>query len=299
MYLSTQGREKVIGKRAFMKIKSKKLRIFLSRKLSVAAAVILIIMMLSVFIGPHFTRFSPTEINIERRLSGISSEHWLGTDEIGRDFFARIVHGGQITMGIALFGVALGASVGLLLGIVSGYYGGVLDALLSRFIDILMAIPGLMIATIALGILGPGGINTGIAVGVSAIPAFMRMTRATVISVKETDYVKSCRIMGGSNLRIIVKHILPSAWPMIVVMFTLGLGTAVLTSSALSFLGIGVNPPTPEWGALISSGRTMMLAFPLGILAPGLAITLVVMCTSLIGDGLRDALDPKTNIETK
>jgi len=281
-----------------MKIKSKKLRIFLSRKISVVAAVILIIMMLGMFIGPYFTRFSPTDINIDRRLDGISREHWLGTDEIGRDMFARIVHGGQTTMGIALFGVSLGAVFGLLLGIISGYYGGMLDAVLSRFIDILMAIPGLLIATIAVGIIGPGGINTGIAVGIASIPSFMRMTRGTVIAVKETDYVKSCRMMGGSNIRIIINHILPSIWPITVVMFTLGLGTAVLTSSALSFLGIGVNPPASEWGALISVGRHMMLAFPMGVVAPGLAITLVVLCTSLVGDGLRDALDPKSNEDT-
>jgi len=281
-----------------MKIKSKKLRIFLSRKISVVAAVILIIMVLGMLVGPYFTRFSPIEINVDRRLEGMSREHWLGTDEIGRDMFARIVHGGQMTMGIALFGVSIGAVFGLLLGIVSGYYGGLLDAVLSRFIDILMAIPGLLIATIAVGIIGPGGINTGIAVGIASIPAFMRMTRGTVIAVKETDYVKSCRVMGGSNGRIIVNHILPSIWPITVVMFTLGLGTAVLTSSALSFLGIGVNPPASEWGALISTGRHMMLAFPMGVVAPGLAITLVVLCTSLVGDGLRDALDPKSNAET-
>jgi len=255
-------------------------------------------MTLLVFVGPYFTRFSPNEINVTRRLEGASREHWLGTDAAGRDQFSRLVHGGQVTMGIALFGVSMGTLFGLLFGVISGYYGGVLDSVLSRFIDILMAIPGLMIATVAVGILGPGGINTGIAVGVASIAPFMRMTRGSVISIKETDYVKSCRVVGGSNLRIIMTHILPSVWPLIVVMFTLNLGMAVLTSSALSFLGIGVNPPTPEWGALVSEGRTRMLTFPLGILMPGVAITLVVMCTSLVGDGLRDALDPKSTINT-
>jgi len=281
-----------------MKIKSKKLRIFLNRPLSVAAAVIFIGILLLVFIGPHFTRFSPIEMDLDRRLLGISSEHWLGTDFAGRDQFSRIVHGGQTTMNIAFSGVFMGAFFGLLLGIVSGYYGGVSDALLSRVTDVLMAIPSLMIATIAAGILGTGGNNTAIAVGIASIPLFMRMTRATVLSVKELDYVKSCRMIGGSNLRIIVKHILPSVWPLLIVMFTLNLGTAVLTASALSFLGIGISPPAIEWGSLLSEGRTRMLQFPLGIIAPGIAITLVVMCTSLIGDGLRDALDPKSSVDT-
>ena len=276
-----------------MKIKSKKLRIFLSRKISVAAALILILIALGVFVGPYFTQ-SPYEIAVERRLEGISREHWLGTDHAGRDLFARIVHGGRLSIGIALFGVSIGVFFGLTLGLISGYYGGVIDSVFSRLIDILMAIPGLLIATIAVGILGPGIINTGIAVGISSIPPFMRMTRGSVISVKEADYVKSCRVIGGSNLRIVLMHIMPSVWPLLAVMFTLNLGTALLTASALSYLGIGVNPPTPEWGSLVSTGRTMMLAFPLGILAPGIAITLFVLCTSLVGDGLRDALDPKS-----
>jgi len=277
-----------------MKIKSKKLKTFLSRPLSVAATVVFALLMLLVFIGPYFTRFSPTEINIDRRLLGVSSEHWLGTDAAGRDQFSRVVHGGQLTMGIALMGVSIGTFFGLLFGLASGYYGGLLDSILSRLMDILMAIPGLMIATVSVGILGNGAFNLGIAVGIASIPLFMRMSRAVAISVKETDYVKSCRVIGGSNLRIITMHIMPSVWPLIVVMFTLNLGTAVLTASAITFLGIGVSPPDVEWGLLLSEGRSRMLQFPLGIIAPGIAITLVVLCTSLIGDGLRDALDPKS-----
>jgi len=277
-----------------MRVKNKKLRIFLSRKISVLAALVLIIMLFGAVVGPSLTRYSPYQIDVGRRLDGISRYHWLGTDAIGRDLFTRIVHGGQISMGIAIFGVSIGVIFGLLLGLISGYYGGVIDSLFSRLIDILMAIPGLMIATVAVGIMGPGGINTGIAVGISTIPSFMRMTRGSVIAVKETDYVKSCRAIGASNLRIIMTHILPGIWPLAVVTFTLNLGTALLTASALSYLGIGVNPPTPEWGALVSAGRTMMLAFPLGVIAPGIAITLFVLCTSLVGDGLRDAFDPKS-----
>ncbi|MCL2564524.1 MAG: ABC transporter permease [Defluviitaleaceae bacterium] len=277
-----------------MKIKSKKLRIFLSRKISVLAALVLVLMTFAAFAGPYMTSRSPYEQDISLRFEGISREHWLGTDYIGRDMFTRIIHGGQISMGIALFGVTIGVVIGLLLGFLSGYYSGITDSIISRFIDMLMAIPGLMIATITVAILGSGGINTGIAVGLSTIPSFMRMTRASVISIKETDYVKSCRIIGVSDIRIIMTHIMPGVLPLIAVTFTLNLGTALLIASSLSYLGIGVNPPTPEWGALLSSGRHMMLSWPLGVIAPGIAITLFVLCTSLVGDGLRDAFDPKS-----
>ena len=277
-----------------MKIKSKKLKIFLSRKISVIAAIGLIIMLFAAFVGPFLTSRTPYEMDFHNIFSGISRENWLGTDHAGRDLFTRIIHGGQLSIGLALFGVSIGVSFGLVFGLISGYYGGIPDALISRFIDFLMAVPAFMIAIISLALLGPGGINTGIAVGVSTIPLFMRMTRSQVIAIKESDYVKSCRIIGVSDLRIIMTHILPGIWPLIAVTFTLQLGTALLTAAALSFLGIGVNPPTPEWGSLLSAGRTHMLAFPLGIMAPGIAITLFVMCTSLIGDGLRDALDPKS-----
>ncbi|MCL2565030.1 MAG: ABC transporter permease [Defluviitaleaceae bacterium] len=277
-----------------MKIKSKKLKIFLSRKISVIAAIGLVLMLFAAFAGPFLTSHDPNEMDFNNRFGSISRENWLGTDWSGRDMFTRIIHGGQVSIGLALFGVSIGVSFGLIFGLISGYYGGVTDALISRFIDFLMAVPAFMIAIISLALLGPGGINTGIAVGVSTIPLFMRMTRSQVIAIKDSDYVKSCRIIGVSDSRIIVTHIMPGIWPLIAVTFTLQLGTALLSTAALSFLGIGVSPPTPEWGSLLSSGRVNMLAFPLGIMAPGIAIMLFVMCTSLVGDGLRDALDPKS-----
>jgi len=278
-----------------MKIKSKKLKIFLSRKLSVVAAVIFIFMMLALIIGPFITPHDPHQMYLPSRFHGISGTHWLGADHLGRDLFTRIIHGGILSVGLAFFSVSLGLSIGTLFGLISGYYGGILDGLISRFIDFLMAVPTFMIAIISLTILGSGGINTGIAVGVSLIPLFMRISRSQVIEVKESDYVKACLITGMSSLRIITNHILPGIFPILIVTFTLNLGKALLASSAIAFLGIGVNPPNIEWGALLSAGRDtmIMLYFPLGIIAPGLAIMLFVMCTSLIADGLRDALDPK------
>lgn len=277
-----------------MKIKNKRLKIFLSRKLSVAAAIVFTIMIFGATAGPFLTRHDPIALDARNRFQSISSTHWLGTDASGRDTFTRMVHGAQLSMGLALFGVSIGLSFGLIFGLASGYYGGFLDSLISRFIDFLMAVPTFMIAIISLLLLGSGGINTGIAVGISSIPLFMRMTRGQVIAIKNLEYVKSSRMIGLSDFRIIMTHIIPGILPLIVVTFTLQLGTALLASSALSFLGIGVNPPTPEWGSMVADGRPFMRSDPIAIMAPGIAITLFVMCTSLIGDGLRDALDPKT-----
>jgi len=277
-----------------MRIKNKKLRIFLSRKVSVGALLVLMLMVFGAIAGPSLIMHDPMALNAHNRLQGVSWDHWMGTDAFGRDIFTRLVHGAPISMGLALFGVSIGFSFGLVFGIISGYYGGLLDALLSRAIDFLMAIPPLMIGIFSLIILGSGGINTGIAVGISSIPLFMRMTRGQVIIIKNLDYVKSSRMIGLSDFRIIITHILPGIMPLIVVTFTLQLGMALLLSSTLSFLGIGVNPPTPEWGSIMADSRTRMLSFPLGTIAPGIAITLFVMCTSLIGDGLRDAFDTKT-----
>jgi len=276
-----------------MRIKNKKLRILLSRKLSVAAAVVLIIMILTAFIGPFLTTYDPHEMDLSRRYAGISREHWLGADHMGRDLFTRIVHGGQTSIGLAFFGVSIGVSFGLLLGLISGYYGGIIDVLASRFIDFLMAVPTFMIAIISLAILGSGGINSGIAVGISTIPLFMRIARAQVLVVRESEHVKAALMTGVSDLRIIMTYILPEVLPLIVVAFTINLGTALLTISILAYLGIGVTLPTIEWGSIMSGGRGVMIAFPLGVIAPGIAVTLFVTCTSLLGDGLKDAFDPK------
>ena len=273
-------------------MKNKKLKIFLSRKISVVAAVLLLFMMLVAFIGPFLTVHDPDSGNIWNAGQGMSREHWLGTDHIGRDFFTRIIHGMRLSIGLALFGVSIGLSFGLVFGLISGYYGGVTDAVISRFNDFLMAVPTFMIAIISLAILGSGGINTGIAVGLSGIPSFMRITRSQVIAVKDLDYVKSCRITGMSDTRIIIRHILPGVLPIIAVTFTLNWGAALLTATTISFLGLGVNPPTSELGALVNSGMGAVRNNPGGVIFPTIPITLFVMCTSLIGDGLRDAFDP-------
>ena len=284
------------GLSEYMKIKSRKINKFLKLKISVFAAALLILMVLTAIFGPELCKYSPYAQNQDNRFAPVSKEHWLGTDYAGRDTFTRVVYGAKISLGLALTGVGIGLITGVSLGLISGYYGGAIDSLISRAIELLMAFPGLFIALITIALLGRSNINTAFAVAMSTVPSFMRITRSNVIAIKETDYVKSCVIIGESDLRIILTHVLPNAISLIIVTFTLNLGTALLTVSSLSYLGIGVNPPEPEWGAMISASKDAVISYPIGIIAPGLAITAFVMCANLVGDGLRDVLDPKNSL---
>ena len=279
-----------------MEKKSKKLNTFLQRKISVFAAAVLIFMVLVAIFGPGLCKYSPYAQNGDIRYAEISKDHWLGTDYAGRDTFTRVVHGAKTSLGLAVMGVGIGLVTGVSLGLISGYYGGNIDLVISRAIELLMAFPGLFLALITIAVLGRSNINTAFAVAMSVVPSFMRITRSNVMAIRETDYVKSCIIIGESDLRIILTHVLPNAISLIIVTFTLNLGTALLMVSSLSYLGIGVNPPEPEWGAMISAGKDAVIVQPMGIIAPGLAITIFVMCANLVGDGLRDALDPKNGV---
>ncbi|MBE6013526.1 MAG: ABC transporter permease [Lachnospiraceae bacterium] len=277
-----------------MKKNSAFLRKFSKRKASVISAFLLLILIFTAIFGPSLCkRYHPNHQNQAERFAPISRDHWLGTDYAGRDIFTRLVYGAKFSISVSFFGVLAGGIIGVFLGLVSGYFGGVSDNLISRLIELLMAVPGLLLAIIIIAVMGKSDFNTVISVAVSVIASFTRIIRSSVISLRESDYVKSAYILGASDWRIIFTHILPNCISFIIVTFTLNLGTALLTVSSLSFLGIGVQPPNPEWGSMISLAKEYMLSYPLGILAPGLAITIFVISSSLVGDGLRDALDPR------
>ncbi|OGO11715.1 MAG: diguanylate cyclase [Chloroflexi bacterium RBG_19FT_COMBO_47_9] len=266
---------------------------FVKRKPSIYGGTILILFLLMALIGPFLVKYEPTAQDLHNVHAGISRDHLLGTDYLGRDLLSRVVYGARISMFISFAGVAMGSIIGILLGLISGYYGGVVDNLISRLLEIMLAFPGLLIAIFIVAILGTGTFNTMIAISFYVVPSLARIVRSSVISIKNNEYVQVCDVFGASRFRILFKHVLPNSLSLLIVNVTHSLGIALLTASSLSFLGLGVQPPYAEWGAMLSSAREALRINPIEALAPGVAITLVVLSFSVIGDGLSDALDPR------
>lgn len=266
---------------------------FCRRKISLVSLVILLAIIAVCVFGPLVMGADPLEQDLLNQYARPSAEHLLGTDNLGRDILVRLIYGGRSSLAISFAGVISGTLVGVVLGVLAGYYGGKVDTLISRLIDILLAFPGLLLAIVVVAILGPGEANTVIAIAIFSIPTVARMVRGEVLKVRSADYISMCKVMGESGLRVIVRHVIPNASSQIIVNVTLQLGTAILTTSSLSFLGLGVQPPSPEWGSMLSQARDILRSYPLPAIVPGVVITLVVMCFSLVGDGLRDALDPR------
>lgn len=264
-------------------------------KAAVVGGVLILLFIITSIIGPWFTTQSPTEINMLNKLQKPSGEHWFGTDNFGRDIFTRIIHGMALTLKVGFLSVAMGGAVGVILGIISGYYGGIVDTIIMRIMDILLAFPGILLALAIVSVLGGSLTNVIIAVGIFSVPAFARIVRGSTLSVRKLEYIDAVRALGATDFRIIFKHILPNVMSPIIVQATLRIATAVLTASGLSFLGLGAPPPEPEWGAMLNDGRTYMSNAPHLILFPGIMIVLVVLAFNIFGDGLRDALDPKMN----
>ncbi|UTR09168.1 ABC transporter permease [Evansella sp. LMS18] len=273
-----------------LKIVWKKLK---KNKIAMAGGFLILFFILASWIGPLLTTMDPNQPNIPDRLQGPSAEYWFGTDHQGRDIFTRIVHGMSITLYIGFVSVALGCIAGVFLGLVSGYYGGRTDAIIMRLMDVLLAFPGILLALAIVSVLGGSLNNVIIAVGIFSIPVFARIVRGSALAVRKLEYIDAVRALGASDSRIIFRHVLPNIMSPIIVQATLRIATAVLTASGLSFLGLGAQPPTPEWGAMLSAGRNYMWEHPHIALFPGLAIVAVVLAFNLFGDGLRDALDPK------
>ncbi|KMJ56387.1 diguanylate cyclase [Bacillus sp. LL01] len=262
-------------------------------KAAMVGGVLILFFVIVAIIGPFFAPYDPSVQNHVNKLATPSSEHWFGTDHHGRDIFSRIIHGMSITLYIGLFSVIIGTVFGVFLGLISGYYGKRVDAFIMRCMDVLLAFPGILLALAIVSVLGGSLTNVIIAVGIFSIPVFARIVRGSVLSVRKLEYIDAVRALGASDGRIIFKHILPNILSPIIVQATLRMATAILTASGLSFLGMGAQPPTPEWGAMLSAGRNYMYDAPHVALFPGLAIVIVVLAFNIFGDGLRDALDPK------
>ncbi|GEN30953.1 peptide/nickel transport system permease protein [Cerasibacillus quisquiliarum] len=265
----------------------------IKRKTSLIGFSIILFIVVTALLAPVIATHNPTAQSITDRYLAPSSEHYLGTDELGRDIFSRIVYGTRISIQIALISVGISLVIGVILGCLAGYFGRWIDQVIMRVIDVMMAFPSILLAIALVAVLGPGLKNAMIAVGIVGIPQFARIVRSIVMSVKETEYIEAARAIGAKHGRILFQHVLPNSLAPIIVQATLGMGTAILDAAGLSFLGLGAQPPTPEWGAMLSDGRAALQTAPWVVAFPGLAIFLFVLGFNLFGDGLRDAIDPR------
>lgn len=246
-------------------------------------------------IGPFFVDADDFyTVDYKLKLLPPSADHFFGTNHNGRDIFTGVILGMRTTLIVGFLSVILAAIVGVLLGIISGYYGGTVDSIIMRIMDVLLAFPGILLALAIASVLGGSIMNVIIAVAVFSVPAFARIVRGSTLAVRNLEYVDAIKALGASDTRIIFKHILPNILSPIIVQGTLRVATAILTASGLSFLGLGPTPPSPEWGAMLNEGRNYIFKYPHVALFPGLAIAIVVLAFNIFGDGLRDALDPKS-----
>jgi peptide/nickel transport system permease protein len=262
-------------------------------RFALIGAIIILFFLILGLVAPLLTPYTYEEQNLVNRLVPPSSEHWMGTDDLGRDIFTRIAYGARVSLQVGFFAVTGALVFGTLLGIIAGYFGRWIDMIISRIFDILLAFPSILLAIAIVAILGPSLQNALIAIAIINIPIFGRLVRSRVISLREEEYIMAAKAQGMKNGRIIFHHILPNSIAPIIVQSTLGFGTAILEAAALGFLGLGAQPPTPEWGQMLASAREFIQLAPWTLIMPGLSIMLVVLGFNLIGDGLRDALDPK------
>ncbi len=260
---------------------------------AVAGGLIVSLFVVVALLAPVLAPYEPLRGQLGERLMPPSAGHWLGTDELGRDVLSRVLYGARISLQIQLGAVVLALAVGLALGLVAGYIGRWPDLLIMRVIDVMMAFPGIFLALAIIAALGTGLANVIIAGAISLVPQFARVVRGSILTLREKEFVEAARALGEGDVIIIVRYLLPNSLAPIIVQTSLRMATVLLTASGLSFLGLGVQPPSPEWGAMLSNARTYMITAPHVAAVPGLAIMLVVFGFNLLGDGLRDALDPR------
>jgi peptide/nickel transport system permease protein len=268
-----------------------------SRSIVIGGTVILIVAILAVC-APYVAPFSPDQIGAGRRLSPPGGAHWLGTDEFGRDILSRVLFGARLTLYIGVVAVGIGLTCGVAIGAVAAYAGGWLGGLLMRAIDLLYTFPDVLIALGLVAFLGPSLTNAMIAVGISAIPYYARVTYGVVLAERQKPYVDAAQMVGAGHMRVIVRHLLPNVLPPMIVVASLGFSAAVLSAAALSFLGLGAQPPAAEWGLMLSTGRNYITRAPWLLIAPGIAIFVTVIAFNVFGDGVRDLLDPRQRQRT-
>ena len=272
---------------------SRIVKVLFARKSVVFCLIVLAVLILSASFAPLVTVYDPYKQDLKAMLQGMSLAHPLGTDSMGRDLLTRIIFGGRVSFIVGLVSVLIAGSIGMILGLVAGMAGGLVDALIMRVMDAMISIPMIIMALFLGSIFGKGLGNICLAIGISMIPSYARVTRGQVLTVREMDYITAGTLCGASKFINTIKHILPNCISSNIVLMTMNLGNAILNEAALSFLGMGINPPTASWGSMVNDGYKYMSSNPVIAIAPGLFIMIVVLCFNMVGDALRDAMDPK------
>lgn len=262
-------------------------------KIAVVGLIVILLLVFIAFFGEAIAPYDPLKIDMGSAKQAPSASHWFGTDIQGRDIFSRVLSGTKYSLFVGIGAVAFSLVIGTIVGAIAGYFGGIIDIVFMRIMDMMLAIPSILLAITLMAAFGQGLDKAIIAIGIVSIPEYARIVRSSILSVKENDYVAAAKVIGNNDGRIIFKHILPNVVSSIVVRATLGISTAILDIAALGFLGLGVKPPTPEWGTMLGDAKTYILSLPYMIVFPGIAISITVLAFNLFGDGLRDALDPK------
>jgi len=271
-------------------------RQFKRNRAGLVGGVIILAFLLAGLLAPLLAPYDPYDTYLERTLEGPSRDSWLGRDELGRDILTRLIYGARLSLVIGVIAVAIGVVIGVPTGALSGYYGGAADLVVQRVIDIMLAFPGILLAIVLVAVLGVGLPQVMVAVGVVSIPTYTRLVRGQVLALRSQDFVEAARALGAGTARIITRHILPNTLAVVIVQSTLQIAAAILSAAALGFLGLGAQPPQAEWGAMLSSARQYLRLAPHTVVAPGLAIMITVLGFNLLGDAIRDALDPRMRL---
>jgi len=272
-------------------------RSLIANRTALVSLIFIAFLVLVAVFGPYITPYNPIETNMVSALKTPSAQHWFGTDQLGMDIFSRVIAGTRVSLTVGLLAVSIALTIGIVLGSIAGYAGGWVDSVIMRVMDMMLAIPSILLAITLMAALGKGIDKAVIAIGLVSIPEYARIVRGNILSIKENDYIAAARVVGNTDFRIIFRHVLPNALSVIIVRATLGISSAVLDTAALGFLGMGVQPPQAEWGDMLGRARGFIFQAPHTLLFPGMAITATVLAFNLLGDGLRDALDPKSRIK--
>ena len=270
------------------------LRIFFGRGILVkVCTVFLVLFVILSLLAPVISPYDPNQMDLLSKLKGPSSAHWLGTDYLGRDVLSRLIYGGRVSLAVSLLAGTFAAVIGIALGLVAGYFGGVIGKDIMGATDVVLSIPGLVFTMVIAAIMGKSVMSMTIAIGIGMIPTYIRMMNGLVLSLRENDYIVASKLQGERESAILVRHLLPNTFPSLIVLFTINLGNAIMTESSLSYLGIGISPPTATWGNMVYDAYAYLLKAPQLAIIPGVCIIVLIIAFNVVGDGLRDALDPR------